>query len=69
MVAHFRKPESPEGNQFGVIIMRASHNWTMASWNLLISSIKQITKRHAGMKAAIGMEAQLPRNIDGPLGA
>ncbi len=42
-------------------------NWTLETWELLVSGIKQVFKDTAGMKAAIGMEAQVTTNIDGPL--
>ena len=42
-------------------------NWTLETWKLLIKSIKQVFRDTAGMKAAIGMEAQITTNIDTPL--
>ena len=41
-------------------------NWTKETWNLLISGVQQILKDTAGMKAVIGMEAQVTTNIEGP---
>jgi len=41
-------------------------NWTLETWNLLVESVRQVLKDTAGMKAAIGMEAQVTTNIDGP---
>ena len=41
-------------------------NWTQKTWYILVKGIKQILKDTAGMKAAIGMEAQVTTNIDGP---
>jgi len=41
-------------------------NWTLATWNVLVDSVKQVLRDTAGMKAAIGMEAQVTTNIDGP---
>ncbi|MBN1293213.1 MAG: TIM barrel protein [Candidatus Latescibacteria bacterium] len=42
-------------------------NWTIETWNLLVKSIKQVLRDTAGMKAAIGMEAQVTSIIDSPL--
>ena len=41
-------------------------NWTEKTWKLLVQSMKQVLRDTAGMKAAIGMEAQVTNNIDGP---
>ena len=41
-------------------------NWTPATWNLLIKSIKQVLSDTAGMKASIGVEAQVTTIIDSP---
>jgi sugar phosphate isomerase/epimerase len=41
-------------------------NWTLKTWNLLVESAKQVLRDTAGMKAALGMEAQVTTNIDGP---
>ena len=41
-------------------------NWTEKTWKLLVDSMKQVLRDTAGMKAAIGMEAQVTTNIDGP---
>jgi len=42
-------------------------NWTLETWKLLVSGLRQVFKDTAGMKSAIGMEAQITTNIDGPL--
>ncbi|MFC1508982.1 sugar phosphate isomerase/epimerase family protein [Candidatus Omnitrophota bacterium] len=41
-------------------------NWTMETWKLLVKGVKQVLRDTAGMKAALGMEAQVTTNIDGP---
>ena len=41
-------------------------NWTKKTWELLVRSVKQVLRDTAGMKAAIGMEAQVTTNIDVP---
>ena len=41
-------------------------NWTLKTWNMLVDSMKQVLRDTSGMKAAIGMEAQVTTNIDGP---
>jgi len=42
-------------------------NWTLETWRLLVKSVKQVLKDTSGMKAALGMEAQVTTNIDGPV--
>ncbi len=41
-------------------------NWTEQTWRLLVASMKQVLRDTSGMKASIGMEAQVTTNIDGP---
>ena len=41
-------------------------NWTPATWKILIDGVKQVLKDTAGCKAALGMEAQVTTNLDGP---
>ena len=41
-------------------------NWTDETMKLLVKSVKQVIKDTAGMKAVIGMEAQVTTIIDGP---
>jgi sugar phosphate isomerase/epimerase len=41
-------------------------NWTEKTWQLLVQSVKQVLSDTAGMKAGIGMEAQVTTNIDVP---
>ena len=42
-------------------------NWTLDTWKLLVKSIQQVLRDTSGMKAAIGMEAQVTSIIDSPL--
>lgn len=42
-------------------------NWTQKTWNLLVSSVKQVLKDTSGMKCVLGMEAQVTSPIDGPV--
>ena len=42
-------------------------NWTADTWKLLVKSLKQVLNDTAGMKAVIGMEAQITSIIDGPV--
>jgi len=41
-------------------------NWTLETWKLTVESIKKILSDTAGMKAALGIEAQVTMNIDSP---
>jgi sugar phosphate isomerase/epimerase len=41
-------------------------NWTEATWNLLISGVRQVLRDTSGCKAALGMEAQVTTNQDTP---
>jgi sugar phosphate isomerase/epimerase len=41
-------------------------NWTPATWKLLIQSLKQVLSDTSGMKAVLGMEAQVTTIIDTP---
>ncbi len=41
-------------------------NWTEKTWKVLVDSCRQVLKDTAGCKAALGMEAQVTTNIDGP---
>jgi len=49
------------------LIVPHPDNWTLETWKLLVKSIKQVLSDTSGMKAAIGMEAQVTTNIDCPL--
>lgn len=48
------------------LIMPHPDNWTLDTWKLLIKSVRQVLKDTAGMKAAIGMEAQVTTIMDSP---
>jgi len=67
MVGTISGSRNPEGNKWGDNYAVHPDNWTMETWNLLLDSIRQILKDTEGMKAVIGMEAQITTNIDGPL--
>ncbi|MFC1693234.1 sugar phosphate isomerase/epimerase family protein [Candidatus Latescibacterota bacterium] len=67
MVGTISGSRNPEGNKFGDNYAVHPDNWTMETWDLLISGIQQILKDTAGMKAVIGMEAQVTTNQDTPL--
>ena len=41
-------------------------NWTEETWNLTVESVRQVLRDTAGMKAALGIEAQVTMNLDGP---
>ncbi len=41
-------------------------NWTEETWSLTVKSIRRVLSDTAGMKAALGMEAQVTTNLDGP---
>jgi len=41
-------------------------NWSPETWKLLVKNLKQVLNDTAGMKATIGMEAQVTSIIDGP---
>ncbi|MHB9028043.1 MAG: sugar phosphate isomerase/epimerase family protein, partial [Candidatus Latescibacterota bacterium] len=41
-------------------------NWTLATWKLLVSGVKQVLKDTSGSRVALGMEAQVTTNLDCP---
>ncbi len=41
-------------------------NWTEKTWQVLVEAVKQVLRDTSGCKAALGMEAQVTTNIDGP---
>lgn len=41
-------------------------NWTEKTWKVLVDGVKQVLRDTSGCKAALGMEAQVTTNIDGP---
>lgn len=58
---------NPEGNRWGDNYAPHPDNWTIETWRMLVDGIHQILDDTAGMRAVIGMEAQVTTNIDGPL--
>ncbi len=42
------------------------NNWTEETWKRTVDSIRQVLRDTAGMKAALGMEAQITTNLDSP---
>lgn len=58
---------NPGGNQFSDNYAVHPDNWTLETWKLTVSGIRQILKDTAGLKAALGMEAQVTTNLDGPV--
>ncbi len=67
MVGTITGSRNPEGNQFGDNYAVHPDNWTLETWKLTVAGIKQILKDTAGVKAALGMEAQVTTNLDGPV--
>jgi len=41
-------------------------NWTEKTWRLTVDAVKQVLRDTTGLKAALGIEAQVTMNIDGP---
>jgi len=41
-------------------------NWTEKTWKRTVDAVKQVLRDTSGMKAALGMEAQVTTNLDGP---
>ncbi len=67
MVGTISGSRNPEGNKFGDNYAVHPDNWTLKTWKLLLDGLKQILSDTSGLKAALGMEAQVTTNIDGPL--
>lgn len=67
MVGTISGSRNPEGNKFGDNYAVHPDNWTLETWKLLLDGLKQILSDTSGLKAALGMEAQVTTNIDGPL--
>ena len=67
MVGTITGSRNPEGNRFADNYAVHPDNWTLETWKLTISGIRQILKDTAGVKAVLGMEAQVTTNLDGPL--
>jgi sugar phosphate isomerase/epimerase len=58
---------NPEGSKWGDNYAVHPDNWTLETWKLTINGIHQILKDTAGLKAALGVEAQVTTNLDGPI--
>ena len=67
MVGTITGSRNPEGNKWGDNYAVHPDNWTLETWKLTVSGIKQILKDTSGLKAALGMEAQVTTNLDGPI--
>jgi sugar phosphate isomerase/epimerase len=67
MVGTITGSRNPEGNQWTDNYAVHPDNWTLETWKLTVSGIRQILKDTAGLKAALGMEAQVTTNLDGPV--
>lgn len=67
MVGTITGSRNPEGNQWADNYAVHPDNWTLETWKLAVSGIKQILKDTAGLKAVLGMEAQITTNLDGPV--
>ena len=66
MVGTISGSRNPDSNEFSDNYNVHPDNWTQKTWNLLVSGVKQILRDTSGMKASLGMEAQVTTNIDGP---
>ena len=67
MVGTVTGSRNPEGNQWSDNYAVHPDNWTLETWKIAVSGIKQILKDTSGLKAALGMEAQITTNLDGPI--
>jgi sugar phosphate isomerase/epimerase len=67
MVGTITGSRNPEGNKWSDNYAVHPDNWTLETWKLTVSGFKQILKDTAGMKAALGLEAQITTNLDGPV--
>jgi len=67
MVGTITGSRNPEGNKWGDNYAVHPDNWTLETWKLAVSGIKQVLQDTAGLKAALGMEAQVTTNLDGPI--
>ncbi len=41
-------------------------NWTLPTWRLLVSGVKQVLRDTSGSRVVLGMEAQVTTNLDSP---
>ncbi len=67
MVGTISGSRNPAGNEWRDNYAVHPDNWTIETWRMLIDSIHTILRDTSGMKAAIGMEAQVTTNQDSPL--
>jgi sugar phosphate isomerase/epimerase len=67
MVGTITGSRNPEGNKWSDNYAVHPDNWTLETWKLTVSGLKQILKDTAGMKAVLGLEAQITTNLDGPV--
>ncbi len=67
MVGTITGSRNPEGEKFSDNYAVHPDNWTLETWKLTISGIRQILKDTSGVKAVLGMEAQVTTNLDGPV--
>jgi sugar phosphate isomerase/epimerase len=67
MVGTISGSRNPEGNQWADNYAVHPDNWTLETWKLTVSGVKQILKDTSGLKAVLGMEAQVTTNLDGPV--
>ncbi|MCC7174111.1 MAG: sugar phosphate isomerase/epimerase [Bryobacterales bacterium] len=67
MVGTITGSRNPEGNMWADNYAVHPDNWTLETWKLTVSGIRQILKDTAGSKAVLGMEAQVTTNLDGPV--
>ncbi len=64
MVGVITGSRNAEFNQYGNNYAVHADNWTIETWKLTIDGFKQILKDTAGMKVALGLEAQITTNLD-----
>jgi sugar phosphate isomerase/epimerase len=67
MVGTVTGSRNPDGNKWSDNYAVHPDNWTLETWKLTVSGIKQILKDTAGLKAILGMEAQVTTNLDTPI--
>ncbi len=67
MVGTITGSRNPDTEEFSDNYAVHPDNWTMETWKLTIDCIRQVLNDTSGMKAALGMEAQVTTNLDSPL--
>jgi sugar phosphate isomerase/epimerase len=67
MVGTVTGSRNPEGYKWSDNYAVHPDNWTLETWKLTVSGIRQILRDTAGIKAVLGMEAQITTNLDGPV--